>query len=249
MTETVTATYKSGLSGAGISIEQEPWPKSRGVITARQAMEMMTKFMASGVVPDGRLNCTDLPAVINVYPEPAGLDYSLHTSWGNLSGPTISDVEEVVAVTVNFANPTLAGPVLAIGGIDWLVGPFDERGNSIARPQCARDGNQLVFDSQPFFAGLMVRYLRRRHQYKLTLPARHDAAENPKQATVYGIHGEDITHLEIKPPPEDGICLDAEKYASDTTIGPPPGGGDGAPINKRTLYDYCDGTITRTTIA
>ena len=187
-------------------IEQSPWGSGIGRVTVGAIVAYMRAMVSHRQAPE--LDCGlgsngGYSTTIFVYPTPVELAYQFAASRGELTGPTVSDVEisEAVQVSPPDTRLSLKYPALAVKSAELLGQGYDDTGAPITGPvSVSVSGNEVTL-SRPLYGTVRVKYTVRAHAYRLTVDPIEGATENNHACTVYGRWNGGIRWKIMEPPP------------------------------------------------
>jgi len=241
----LTATYAQQESEASLLIEQQDYDDYTGTVTKYSVSRILANliygveyedYVACGVEDDS------YETVIDVYPTPPDLAFSMHLTSGTLSDAAPDLVERTEIIHFRLDAPALSYPGLAIVSLDWLGEVYDAAFGLIGSSSMTINDGALK-TSVPVYGSARVTYTTVCASYNVTVTAREDSLENKYSCVAYGVYSGGVDWLEIDPPygaeDSDGDCLGV---SADVFIDPgdDPGGDPSAEgENRHMVLDYC----------
>ena len=187
-------------------IEQSPWGFGVGRVTVGAIVAYLQAMVSHRQAPE--LDCGlgangGYSATIFVYPTPAELAYQFAASRGEITGPTISDVEitEAVQVSPPDTEVSLRYPSLSVKSAEIMGQGYDDTGALVTGPVSASVVDNEVILSRPIYGTVRVKYMVRVHAYRVTIEPIEGAAENKHACTVYGRWHGGVRWKILEPPP------------------------------------------------
>ncbi len=187
-------------------IEQSPWGSGVGRVTVGAIVAYMQAMVSPRQAPE--LDCGlgangGYSTTIFVYPTPAELAYQFAASRGEITGPTISDVEIIEAVQVSPPDTTvsLRYPALSVKSAEIMGQGYDDAGAPVSGQVSVSVVDNEVRLSRAIYGTVRVKYMVRVHAYRVTIEPIEGATENKHACTVYGRWHGGVRWRILEPPP------------------------------------------------
>ena len=237
-------------------IEQSPWGSGVGRVTVGAIVAYMQAMVSHRQAPE--FDCGlgangGYSTTIFVYPAPAELAYQFAVSRGEITGPTVSDVEitEAVQVSPPDTEVSLRYPALSVKSAEIMGQGYDDTGAPVTGQVSASVVDNEVRLSRPIYGTVRVKYLVRVHAYRVTIEPLDGAAENKHACTVYGRWPGGVRWKTLEPPPGADDNVDSllpcgfgggSTEFGDLPDGGPPGAGK---ADKLIDIDYCSQQVLK----
>lgn len=188
-------------------VTQDEWSPYTGKVSKQQVVRYLLSLLETSTY-EMSVNCgmagDALVVPIFCYPMVAGLDYTLYSSYGDLS-ECLVELIEVKDELVQFrltSEETVDFPIKSIRSMEWVLDCLDANGDLTVNPELEVAGNRISTGGVSVYGTAKISYVTERHTYILTAPRRQTALDNNYSGVVVGVaQGNMPVVLELKMPP------------------------------------------------
>lgn len=240
-------------------IEQGEWVANTGFVTKAVFFKYLYALLMGIAGETSSMDCgisvdNTIASNLIVYPSNPTLEYSLRTTYGQLSSRSIQIIVQKEVINFSLSNSaSLKYPLTGAISYAWVGPIYNYYGHSISAPSITIQGDTL-FLSDKVYGSLSISYPVMRHTYILTATARDEGDQDLFGAVVYAPFTGGISWLGLSNPPYVDEIASGDSCGG-VTIGENTGGGvsSSSPpkfcksLEIKETYDYCSGDLTGVT--
>lgn len=222
--------------GPYVVLEQEDWEAYSGKMT-KAALIRIFENTYTEAEHQNVYQCVTNKVILYAYPSDPMMDFLVDVSHGTIGFPAVETLNRMEQLSIDMTDEvSLQLLPLAIDGIAFPSGCWDEDGQRISPPDVKIEGKKLIF-SKKFYGQVMVGYSILRHVYNVSVPEREEALENAFSSVAYARWDYGVTWLELGWP-ESRYCGGGGKVIVTPPEKPPyePPEGEKDRLIK---VDYC----------